>query len=129
MDCLFCKILCGDIPAHKFYEDDQVIAFHDISAQAPVHFLVIPKKHIATLNDLSEENDKLLAGHIPLHRPEAGARTRLPGRLPRGDELQRPRRPDRPSHSHARTRAATDALAAGLSYHSSPCSPSNLLAV
>ena len=64
MDCLFCKILRGDIPAHKFYEDDQVIAFHDISAQAPVHFLVIPKKHIATLNDLSEENDKLLAGHI-----------------------------------------------------------------
>ncbi|MCQ4298691.1 histidine triad nucleotide-binding protein [Pseudomonas songnenensis] len=64
MDCLFCKIVCGDIPARKFCEDDQVIAFHDISAQAPVHFLVLPKKHIATLNDLSEENDKLLAGHI-----------------------------------------------------------------
>lgn len=43
MDCLFCKIVAGEIPARKLYEDDQVIAFHDIGAQAPVHFLVIPK--------------------------------------------------------------------------------------
>ncbi len=64
MDCLFCKIVAGEIPAHKIYEDDQVIAFNDIAPQAPVHFLVIPKKHIATLNDLSEEDDKALAGHI-----------------------------------------------------------------
>lgn len=64
MDCLFCKIVAGDIPAHKLYEDDQVIAFKDIAPQAPVHFLVIPKKHIATLHDLSEKDDKALAGHI-----------------------------------------------------------------
>ena len=64
MDCLFCKIVAGDIPAHKLYEDDQVIAFNDITPQAPVHFLVIPKKHIATLHDLNEEDDKALAGHI-----------------------------------------------------------------
>ena len=64
MDCLFCKIVAGEIPARKLYEDDQVIAFHDIGAQAPVHFLVIPKKHIATLHDLSEKDDKVLAGHI-----------------------------------------------------------------
>ena len=63
MDCLFCKIVAGTIPARKLYEDDQVIAFHDIGPQAPVHFLVIPKKHIATLNDLNEEG-KALAGHI-----------------------------------------------------------------
>jgi len=63
MDCLFCQIVAGTIPARKLYEDDQVIAFHDIGPQAPVHFLVIPKKHIATLNDL-EEGDKQLAGHI-----------------------------------------------------------------
>lgn len=63
MDCLFCKIVAGDIPARKLYEDDQVIAFHDIGPQAPVHFLVIPKKHIRTLNDLGEE-DKALVGHI-----------------------------------------------------------------
>ena len=62
MDCLFCKIVAGDIPARKLYEDDDVIAFHDIAPQAPVHFLVIPKKHIPTLHDLSEEDDKPLAG-------------------------------------------------------------------
>ncbi|HBX56932.1 histidine triad nucleotide-binding protein [Pseudomonas sp. UBA2684] len=65
MDCLFCKIVAGDIPARKLYEDDQVIAFHDIGPQAPVHFLVIPKKHISTLNHLTED-DKALAGHILL---------------------------------------------------------------
>ena len=63
MDCLFCKIARGEIPARLLYEDDQVIAFHDIGPQAPVHFLVIPKRHIATLNDLGE-TDKTLAGHI-----------------------------------------------------------------
>lgn len=63
MDCLFCKIVTGEIPARKFYEDEQVVAFHDINPQAPVHFLVIPKKHISTLNHLSEE-DKPLAGHV-----------------------------------------------------------------
>ncbi|MEN0107043.1 MAG: histidine triad nucleotide-binding protein [Pseudomonas sp.] len=63
MDCLFCKIVAGDIPARKLYEDDQVVAFHDIGPQAPVHFLVIPKKHIPTLLDLGED-DKALAGHM-----------------------------------------------------------------
>ncbi|WP_425914095.1 histidine triad nucleotide-binding protein [Pseudomonas sp. GWSMS-1] len=63
MDCLFCKIVAGEIPARKLYEDDQVIAFHDIGPQAPVHFLVIPKKHIRTLNDLNAA-DTALAGHI-----------------------------------------------------------------
>lgn len=64
MDCLFCKIVAGEILARKLYEDDQVIAFNDISPQAPVHFLVIPKKHIPTLNDLSEQEDKPLTGHM-----------------------------------------------------------------
>ena len=63
MDCLFCKIVNGDIPARKLYEDDQVVAFHDIAPQAPVHFLVIPKKHTPTLHDIGEE-DKALVGHI-----------------------------------------------------------------
>jgi len=63
VDCLFCKIVNGDIPARKLYEDDRVVAFHDIAPQAPVHFLVIPKKHIATLHDIGEE-DKALVGHI-----------------------------------------------------------------
>ncbi|WP_439859928.1 histidine triad nucleotide-binding protein [Pseudomonas sp. MBLB4136] len=63
MDCLFCTIVAGEIPARKLYEDDQVFAFHDIGPQAPVHFLVIPKQHIRTLKDL-EEGDKALLGHM-----------------------------------------------------------------
>jgi histidine triad (HIT) family protein len=58
-DCLFCKIVEGKIPAKKAYEDDDVLAFDDIQPQAPVHVLVIPKKHVATLNDLAEGDDAL----------------------------------------------------------------------
>ncbi|MBD7975879.1 histidine triad nucleotide-binding protein [Serpens gallinarum] len=65
MECLFCKIITGEIPARILYEDDQVVAFHDVNPQAPVHFLVIPKRHIATLDDLAD-NDTTLAGHILL---------------------------------------------------------------
>ncbi|MFP3499245.1 HIT domain-containing protein, partial [Pseudomonas sp. SIMBA_059] len=63
MDDLFLKIINREIPADIIYEDDQILAFKDIAPAAPVHFLVIPKKHIRTLNDLTEE-DKALAGHI-----------------------------------------------------------------
>lgn len=63
MDCLFCKIIKGDIPSKLIYEDEQVYAFHDIDPKAPVHFLVIPKRHIATLNDL-ETTDESLMGHV-----------------------------------------------------------------
>ncbi len=62
-DCLFCKIIAGDIPSNKIYEDEDVFAFHDIDAKAPHHFLVIPKKHIATLNDT---NDAELLGKLTL---------------------------------------------------------------
>ena len=58
-ECLFCKIVAGTIPSKKVYEDDEVLAFDDIQPQAPVHVLVIPKKHVATLNDLSPEDDAL----------------------------------------------------------------------
>lgn len=63
MDCLFCKIIKSEIPSKVIYEDEQVYAFHDIDPKAPVHFLVIPKKHIATLNDLQIEDEQLL-GHM-----------------------------------------------------------------
>jgi histidine triad (HIT) family protein len=53
-DCIFCKIVAGEIPADKVYESDTVIAFRDIEPQAPKHLLVIPKQHVATLNDLDE---------------------------------------------------------------------------
>ena len=58
-DCLFCKIVEGKIPSKKVYEDDDVVAFDDIQPQAPVHVLVIPKKHVATLNDLAPEDDAI----------------------------------------------------------------------
>ena len=60
-DCLFCKIINGEIPSDKVYENEYVYAFRDISPTAPVHILVIPKKHISSLNDINEENSDVLA--------------------------------------------------------------------
>ncbi len=64
-DCLFCNIIDGGIPADIIYQDDDVLAFNDINPQAPVHFLVIPKKHIATVNDL-QSGDAELVGKLYL---------------------------------------------------------------
>ncbi|MEG0166900.1 MAG: histidine triad nucleotide-binding protein [Ruthenibacterium sp.] len=63
MDCLFCKMAAGEIPTNKVYEDDTVLAFYDIDPQAPVHFLVIPKRHIASPACITEQ-DAALIGHI-----------------------------------------------------------------
>ncbi|MDR0503963.1 MAG: histidine triad nucleotide-binding protein [Treponema sp.] len=62
-DCIFCKIIAGEIPSKKCYEDDEIIAFHDIHPVAPVHFLVVPKKHINSLMEL-EEADTPLVGRM-----------------------------------------------------------------
>lgn len=59
--CLFCRIVQGEIPSRKIYEDEDILAFHDIEPQAPVHFLVIPKKHIANLMEAQPEEGMLLA--------------------------------------------------------------------
>ena len=59
-DCLFCKMIAGDIKADVVYEDDDVYAFKDINPQAPVHVLVIPKQHISTINDLQDEHAALV---------------------------------------------------------------------
>ncbi|MDI5935522.1 histidine triad nucleotide-binding protein [Halomonas sp. M4R5S39] len=63
MDCLFCKIINREIPADIVHEDDQVLAFNDINPQAPTHVVIVPKQHIATLNDL-EEGDLALVGRL-----------------------------------------------------------------
>lgn len=63
MSCIFCKIAAGEIPSNKVYEDDKILVFHDISPEAPKHILVIPKEHIASANDLNEENVQVLT-HI-----------------------------------------------------------------
>ena len=62
-NCLFCKIAAGQIPSNKIYEDDKVLAFYDIDPQAPVHFLVIPKQHIASADQLDGTNSAIVA-HI-----------------------------------------------------------------
>ena len=59
-DCIFCKIAAGEIPATKVYDDGEVLAFRDINPEAPVHLLVIPRRHIATLNDLTEADAALI---------------------------------------------------------------------
>ena len=63
MSCIFCKIINGDIPSKKLYEDDKVLAFHDISPEAPIHFLVIPKDHIKSVNELNEKKADIIS-HI-----------------------------------------------------------------
>jgi histidine triad (HIT) family protein len=60
-DCIFCKIARGEIPCRKVYEDDEVLAFHDINPVAPVHFMLIPKVHLASLADADESHAALLA--------------------------------------------------------------------
>src|SRR5215813_6301481 len=64
-NCLFCRIINGEIPSNKVYENDLVFAFRDINPQAPTHVLIVPKKHIASLNEASQ-NDQALLGHLTL---------------------------------------------------------------
>lgn len=56
MDCIFCKIVAGEIPSNKVYEDERILAFHDINPEAPVHVLVIPKVHIPSMDGVTEGN-------------------------------------------------------------------------
>ena len=62
-DCLFCKIIAGELPSTKVYEDDTILAFRDIAPQAPVHVLVVPKEHIVDTDGITAENSALIA-HI-----------------------------------------------------------------
>lgn len=60
-NCLFCKIVAGEVPSSKIYEDDKVLAFYDISPQAPVHFLVIPKTHLRSVDEIDSSNSEIVA--------------------------------------------------------------------
>jgi histidine triad (HIT) family protein len=62
-DCLFCKIIAGTIPAKLVHEDDRAVAFRDLNPQAPTHILIVPRQHIASINDLSD-GDAPLVGHL-----------------------------------------------------------------
>ena len=59
-DCLFCKIRDGDIPADAVYENDDILAFKDVNPQAPTHILIVPRKHIASVNDLEDEDADIM---------------------------------------------------------------------
>jgi histidine triad (HIT) family protein len=65
-DCIFCKIARGEIPAKKIYEDEDVLAFHDVRPQAPVHFLIIPKEHVPTLYDAGMKHHQALGKMLAL---------------------------------------------------------------
>ena len=75
-DCIFCKIAAGEIPADKIYENEHVVAFRDLGPQAPTHALVIPKRHIATLNDLTDA-DAELVGRMYLAAKQVAAQDSL----------------------------------------------------
>lgn len=75
MDCIFCKIIAGEIPSNKVYEDDRVLAFRNINPQTPVHILVIPKQHIASVDEVNADNSDVVAHiftMIPKIAKEAG---------------------------------------------------------
>jgi len=65
-DCLFCKIVAGDIPGTIVFQDDALVAFKDVSPQTPLHVLIVPRRHIASLNDLTSEDDVLLGSMLRL---------------------------------------------------------------
>ncbi len=67
-DCIFCKIVAGEIPSRKIYEDEDIFVFHDIRPVAPVHFMLIPKRHVASLAECDESHQEVL-GRILLLAP------------------------------------------------------------
>ena len=74
MSCLFCRIVAGEIPSSKVYEDDRLFAFNDISPQAPMHVLIVPKMHVPTLNDLTETHDGIVGDMVRRAAALAGER-------------------------------------------------------
>lgn len=78
MDCIFCKITAGEIPSKKVYEDEKILAFHDIQPVAPVHVLVIPKVHMDSLNEINSANADYVS-HLMQKLPEIAASQNLAG--------------------------------------------------
>jgi histidine triad (HIT) family protein len=74
MPCLFCRIVAGEIPASKVFEDERLVAFNDINPQAPMHVLVVPREHIATVSDLTAAHDDLVGAMVRRAASIAAAR-------------------------------------------------------
>ena len=113
-DCLFCKIINREIPASIVYEDDRVLAFNDINPQAPTHVLVVPKRHIASLNDLTPDDDQIVGELVQAGGGDRDGARHLGRRLPDGVQHEPRRRPDRLPHPPAPDRRPQPRLAAGL---------------
>ena len=77
-NCIFCRIVAGEIPSSKLYEDEDVLAFHDVRPQAPVHFLIIPKTHIATMADVTPAEQTLM-GKMMVLAPQLMAQLGVTG--------------------------------------------------
>ena len=75
-NCIFCKIAKGEIPTNKLYEDDRILAFYDADPQAPVHFLVIPKQHIQSAQELNDQNSEIVS-YIFKNIPQIAAKAGL----------------------------------------------------
>lgn len=78
-ECLFCRIVAGEIPAERIAENDHAIAFADIAPTAPVHFLVVPRRHVASLDELADEDREVSAGCLELVRDAAREAGLMPG--------------------------------------------------
>ena len=87
-DCLFCKIVAGEIPADIVHETDDTLAFRDINPQAPTHILIIPRKHIATINDLDDADKAVVGSLFTAARDIAVMGRSCRRRLPSRHELQ-----------------------------------------
>ncbi|AOE49071.1 histidine triad nucleotide-binding protein [Kangiella sediminilitoris] len=88
-DCIFCKIIDGDIPSDKVYEDDKIFVFKDIAPKAPVHLLVIPKQHVPSLADVNQDHQELLGymmTKVPQLAHEAGCEKGFRTIINTGDE-------------------------------------------
>lgn len=85
-NCIFCKIIRGDIPSHKVFEDDKICAFLDINPQAPVHIVVIPKEHIESMDSIDTSNS-VFVSYIFEKIPQIAKSARTKRRLPRDLQL------------------------------------------
>ena len=107
-DCLFCRLVAGDIPAKIVFKDEHLVAFQDINPQAPMHVLIVPRRHVATLNDLSDADDALV-GEMVRRAASIAARAGLRrARLPDRVQLQRRRGADGLPHPPACAGRAAD---------------------
>ena len=110
-DCVFCRIVAGEIPSTKVYEDAAAFAFADTNPQAPTHVLVVPKRHLADLGELAADPETSAA---LLDAIRAVVATGVAGGLPRGLQHRRASRAERLPRARARASRAADGLAAGL---------------